>query len=86
MLKRGGTAVHVDFPIRTVVAGLTSSRHAIAAGTPTPAHMRGITAAAEQGALAPKIGRTVPLTDAIAALTELETKGTPKGKLVVTST
>jgi NADPH:quinone reductase-like Zn-dependent oxidoreductase len=46
--------------------------------------MAGITEAAQQGGLVPKIGRTVPLSRAIPALTELETAGTPKGKLVIT--
>ena len=45
--------------------------------------MAGITEAAELGKLVPKIGRTVPLSEAIPALTELETVGTPKGKLVI---
>ncbi len=83
MLKRGGTAVHVDFAPRTLVASLTSPRHAIAAGSPTPARMNGVANAARQGKLSPKIARTVPLAGAIEALTELETKGTPKGKLVI---
>jgi NADPH:quinone reductase-like Zn-dependent oxidoreductase len=86
MRKRHGTAVHVVFPLRIILASLTSRGHAIAAGNPTPAHMAGITHAAEQGKLVPKVARTVPLTDAIEALTELETKGTPKGKLVITCT
>ncbi|MBB4682602.1 NADP-dependent oxidoreductase [Amycolatopsis jiangsuensis] len=42
--------------------------------------------AAGQGTLRLPIARTVPLTEAIAALTELELKGTPKGgKLVITT-
>lgn len=83
MLMRGGTAVHVSFPLRTVLASLTSGRHAIAQGSPSPAHMNGIAEAARRGALAQKIGRVVPLGDAIEAITELETTGTPKGKLVI---
>jgi NADPH:quinone reductase-like Zn-dependent oxidoreductase len=83
MLMRGGVAVHVVFPPRKVIAALTSSRHQIASGTPSPAHMAGITEAAEHGNLTPKIARTVPLASAIDALTELEAKGTPKGKLVI---
>lgn len=83
LLKSGGVAVHVEFPVRKIIAMLTSSRHQLAAGNPTPAHMTGITEAAERGSLTPKIARTVPLSEAIEALTELETKGTPKGKLVI---
>ena len=50
---------------------------------PTPKRMAAITAAAERGALTPKIGLIAPLRDAIAALTELEVNGLPKGKLVI---
>jgi NADPH:quinone reductase-like Zn-dependent oxidoreductase len=84
MLKRGGNVVFVDFPFAKLAAVLTSPRHSLAQGTPSPAHMNGIAGAAKQGKLAAKIARTVPLTDAIEALTDLETKGTPKGKLVIT--
>jgi len=83
MLKRGGVAVHVVFAPRKVIACLFSPRHKLASGDPTPQRMAGITEAAEQGKLVPKIGRTVPLSEAIPALTELETAGTPKGKLVI---
>jgi NADPH:quinone reductase-like Zn-dependent oxidoreductase len=83
MLKYGGVAVHVVFPFRKVVAALTSPRHQLASGRPTPTHMAAVAEAANSGKLAPKIARTVPLSGAIDALTELETKGTPKGKLVI---
>ncbi|HEY0534348.1 MAG TPA: NADP-dependent oxidoreductase [Actinoplanes sp.] len=82
MLKPGGVAVHVA-PYK-LPACLVRRRHKVAAGSPTPDHIAGITDAAEQGRLIPKIGRTVPLTDAIEALTELETTGRPKGRLVIT--
>jgi NADPH:quinone reductase-like Zn-dependent oxidoreductase len=84
MLKRGGNVVFVDFLPAKLAAILTSPRHHIAQGTPSPAHMNGIAGAAKQGKLAAKIARTVSLTEAVGALTELETKGTPKGKLVIT--
>jgi hypothetical protein len=45
--------------------------------------MAGITELAEHGKLVPKIGRIVPLAGAISALTEFETTGLPKGKLVI---
>jgi NADPH:quinone reductase-like Zn-dependent oxidoreductase len=82
MLKAGGVAVHVA--PHKLPACLVRRRHRVAAGSPTPDHMAGITDAAQQGRLIPKIGRTVPLADAIEALTELETTGRPKGKLVIT--
>jgi len=84
MLKRGGNVVFVDFSPAKLAAILTSSRHHLAQGTPSPAHMNGIADAAKQGTLAAKIARTVPLTDAVEALTDLEMTGTPKGKLVIT--
>ncbi len=84
MLKRGGNVVFVDFPPAKLAAILASPRHHLAQGTPSPAHMNAIAAAAQQGKLAAKIARTVPLTGAVAALTDLETTGTPKGKLVIT--
>ncbi|OBH07341.1 hypothetical protein A5695_03010 [Mycobacterium sp. E1747] len=83
MLRPGGVAVHVVFSPRKIAASVVSPRHKIAAGRPTPDHMAGIAEAAQRGKLAPKVARTVRLSDAIAALTELETRGTPKGKLVI---
>jgi NADPH:quinone reductase-like Zn-dependent oxidoreductase len=82
MLRPGGVAVHVA-PYK-LPACLVRRRHRVAAGSPTPDHMAGITDAAQQGRLIPKIGRTVPLADAIEALTELETTGRPRGRLVIT--
>jgi len=45
--------------------------------------MAGIVEAVERGKLAPAIGRTVPLSDAIPAIIELEKSGLPPGKLLV---
>ena len=83
ILKRGGVAVHVSLTPRKLIASLFSLRHKLASGTPTPQRMAGVTEAAEQGKLVPKIGRIVLLSEAIPALTELETSGTPKGKLMI---
>jgi NADPH:quinone reductase-like Zn-dependent oxidoreductase len=83
MLKPGGVAVHVVFRPGKLMACLLSQQHKLASGNPTSQRMAGITEAAEQGKLVPKIGRTVPLSEAIPALTELEMAGTPKGKLVI---
>jgi NADPH:quinone reductase-like Zn-dependent oxidoreductase len=38
--------------------------------------------AVKQGKIAPTIGRTVPLSEAIQAIIELEKSGLPSGKLV----
>ena len=83
MLKPGGVAVLAALSPRTLLASLFSSQIKLASGNPDPARMAGITEAAEQGKLVPKIGRVAPLSEAIAALTELETTGLPKGKLVI---
>ena len=83
MLKRGGVAVHAVPKPGTLIAAMFSSRHKLASGAPLPQRMAGITEAAEKGWLAPKISRTVSLAEAIPAITELETTGLPKGKLVI---
>jgi len=43
-----------------------------------------VSARAAAGQLRPLIGKTVPLSGAIPALTALEQQGIPKGKLVIT--
>lgn len=86
MLKRGGVAVHAVPALRTMIACLFSSRHAMASGRPTAERMAGITQAIERGRLVPKIGRTVPLSEAIPALIEFEKTGLPKGKFVIVMT
>lgn len=83
MLKRGGVAVHLDARPRTLLRCLFSRRHIAVIANPKPGTMAGIVEAAEQGKLVPKIGRAVPMSDAIAAITELETTGLPKGRLVI---
>jgi NADPH:quinone reductase-like Zn-dependent oxidoreductase len=45
--------------------------------------MAGIVDAALRGKLTAKIGRTVPLTEAVPAIITLEKTGSPKGKLLV---
>lgn len=83
MLALGGVAVHAVPTPGKMIASLFPSRHAIASGLPTPGRMAGVADAAERGKLVPKIGRIVPLSEAIPAFTELETRGQPKGKLVI---
>ena len=83
MLKPGGVAVHAVPTPRVLALALVSGRHAIASGNPNPARMAGIAEAGARGQLAPNIASTVPLSGAIAALTDLENTGQPKGKLVI---
>jgi NADPH:quinone reductase-like Zn-dependent oxidoreductase len=84
MLRRGGKALHIVITPAKAVRSSMSSRHEIVFGTATPEGMAGIAKAAASGELAPKIARTVPLSEAIPALITLETAGSPKGKLVIT--
>jgi NADPH:quinone reductase-like Zn-dependent oxidoreductase len=83
MLKRGGVALHIVPTPLKMIWSLLSSRHQIVFGNVTPQSLRGIAEAVEQGKLAPTIGRTVPLSEAIPALIELEETSLPSGKLVV---
>jgi|SRR5580658_7261814 len=83
MLKPRGIAVHAAPTPGTLALCLVSPRHAIGSGNPNPKRMAGIADAAERGLIAPKVARVAPLSEAIAALTELETTGQPKGKLVI---
>lgn len=83
MLKRGGRSLHIVPTFAKMIGCLLPSRHHLVFGNPTPQCMAGIAEAAERGQLVPTIGRIAPLSEAISALTELERKGVPKGKLVI---
>jgi NADPH:quinone reductase-like Zn-dependent oxidoreductase len=86
MLKPRGVAILAALSPRTLLASVASRQIKLASGNPTPSRMAGISEAAEQGKLVPKIARTVSLANAIPALTQLETAGLPKGKLVIVPT
>jgi NADPH:quinone reductase-like Zn-dependent oxidoreductase len=86
MLKRGGVALHIVPTPLKMIWSMLSSRHQTIFGQLTPQSMAGIVEAAEQGKLTPTIGRTVPLSEAIPALIELERTNLPPGKLVVVPT
>jgi NADPH:quinone reductase-like Zn-dependent oxidoreductase len=83
MLKHGGMSLHIVPNFAKSIGSLFSPRHHLVFGNPTPESLAGITEAAERGILVPAIGRTVPLSGAIASITELERTGSPKGKLVI---
>ena len=85
MLKRGGLALHiVPTPIKMVWSRL-SARHQTIFAQLTQQTMDGIVEAAEQGKITPMVGRTVPLSEAIPAIIDLEKAGSSRGKLVVTT-
>ena len=83
MLKRRGLSLHIVPTPAKMIGCLLPSRHYLVFGFPTPQSLVGITEAAEQGVLAPAIGRMAPPSEAILAVVELETTGLPKGKLVI---
>ncbi|TGX49120.1 NADP-dependent oxidoreductase [Sphingomonas gei] len=86
MLKRGGVSLHIVPTPAKMIGTFLSSRHHLVFGNPTRQSLAGITDAAARGLLVPAIGRIVSLSEAIAAIVELETTGLPKGKLVVVPT
>ncbi len=83
MLKSRGMSLHIVPTPAKLIGCLLPSRHHLVFGNPTPQCMAGITDAVEQGKLVPAIGRIAPLSEAISAAIEFETKGLPNGKLVI---
>lgn len=83
LLKVGGVALHpVPSPLK-LLWSLFSSRHQTIFAQMTPQAMNVIVEAAIQDKIAPAIGRTVPLAEAIEAIVALEKTGSPRGKLVI---
>ncbi len=83
MLNAGGMALHLDVGPFKLLRCLLSRRHKMVIASSRPETMAAIARAAADGVLVPQIGWTVPLADAIPAITQLETSGSPKGKLVI---
>jgi NADPH:quinone reductase-like Zn-dependent oxidoreductase len=83
MLKRGGVALHIVPTPLKMIRSMLSSRHQTVFAQLTPQSMAGIVEAVDQGKLAPTIGRTVPLSEAIPAIIELEKSSLPPGKLMI---
>jgi NADPH:quinone reductase-like Zn-dependent oxidoreductase len=83
MLKQRGVALHIVITPAKMIRSLVSSRHKAVFGTSTPESAAGITGAAAQGKLVPKIARIVSLAEAIPTIVALETSGSPKGKIII---
>lgn len=79
LLRRGGVALHIAPTPFKMLWSLLSPRHQTVMGHATPQFAEAV----EQGKLTPTIGRTVPLSEAISAIIELEQTSSPVGKLVV---
>jgi NADPH:quinone reductase-like Zn-dependent oxidoreductase len=83
LLKRGGLALHIVPTPLKMMWSMLSPRHRTIFGKVTPDSLVGIIEGVKQGKIAPTIGRTVPLSEAISAIINLEQTGLPSGKLVV---
>ncbi|MEK8171183.1 zinc-binding dehydrogenase [Streptomyces sp. M19] len=85
MLKPGGRVVGIHPTPHGSRGPLCRALRGVG-GPPVTEDIEEVARAAGQGTLRIPIARTVPLTEAITALTELERDGTPKGgKLVITT-
>ncbi|MGD6741339.1 NADP-dependent oxidoreductase [Streptomyces sp. BH106] len=86
MLKPGGRIVSIHPTPANMAKSALPGPYNVLITRPVTADLEEVARAAGGGSLRVPIARTVPLTDAIKALTELEREGTPKGgKLVITT-
>ncbi|MBO0843002.1 MAG: NADP-dependent oxidoreductase [Nocardioides sp.] len=84
MLKRSGRFVDIHPTPLKMLRSLLPGRHKTLFGSWRTADLVALADAGASGEMDFPVARTVPLADAIAALHELETQGTPKGgRLVV---
>jgi len=83
MLKPGGLVLDIVPTPLKMIRSMFSSQFQTVISQVTPQIMAGITVGVEQGQITPAIGRTVPLSEVIPALMELEHTRSPLGKLVV---
>ena len=83
MLKKGGMSLHIVPTVAKMIGSVLSSRHYLVFGNQSPESLQGVAEAAGQGKLVPAFGRVVPLSAAISAIGDIETGGSPKGKLVI---
>ncbi len=86
LLRGAGVVLDINPKTSKMFAILLSPRRKMVIGKQSPDVLSKVAAAAAAGKLQLSIGRTVPLGMAIPALTELEQKGTPKGKLLILPT
>lgn len=84
LLKTGGVVLDINPSPGKLFGIMLSRRHRMVVAKPTPHVLAQVADMAASGKLLPSIGKTVSLSDAIPALTELEQHGIPKGKLVIT--
>lgn len=86
MLTPGGRIVSIHPTPANIAKSALPGPYNVLITRPVTADLEEVAHAAGGGILRVPVARTVPLADAIAALTELERNGTPKGgKLVITT-
>ena len=84
LIKPGGRIIDIVPTARKFLRSVLPGAYSAFMGKADVADLDEVADAAERGALEVPIGRVVPLSDAIAALADLETNRTPRGgKLVV---
>lgn len=84
LLKPGGVVLDINPSPGKLFGILLSRQHKMVVAKPSTEVLAKVADMAATGRLRPAIGMTVPLARAIPVLTELEQRGTPKGKLVIT--
>ncbi|WNF00839.1 NADP-dependent oxidoreductase [Streptomyces luomodiensis] len=86
MLKPGGRIVSIHPTPANIAKSALPGPYNVLIARPVTADLEEVARAAGRDTLRVPIARTVPLTEAIKALTELERDGTPKGgKLIITT-
>jgi NADPH:quinone reductase-like Zn-dependent oxidoreductase len=83
LLKRGGVVIGTEPTPATMLRSRFSRRYKLIFGTQTPDVLTKVADLTAAGHLQPMIGKVVPLSQAIAAITDLELNGRPDGKLVI---
>ncbi|WP_454677185.1 NADP-dependent oxidoreductase [Achromobacter marplatensis] len=84
LLKPNGVVLDISPSPLKLLGIMLSRKHSMVVAKPTPNVLAKVVDMAATGKLLLRIGKTVSLPDAISALTALEQKNTPKGKLVIT--
>jgi NADPH:quinone reductase-like Zn-dependent oxidoreductase len=86
LLRPGGHIIDINPTPAKFARGVLPGPYQVLMAKPNPADLEELAKAAGRGQLHVPIGRSVPLTEAIEALTALETNHTPRGgKLVITT-
>jgi NADPH:quinone reductase-like Zn-dependent oxidoreductase len=83
LIKRGGVVIGTEPTPATMFRSLFTRRYKLVIGKQTPEVLTKVADLTEAGHLQPKIGRVVPLSEAIPAIADLELKNRPDGKLVI---